>query len=685
MDNLTVVIPFYNGYATLSKLINSLPVSLSIILVDDHSDVPLVQRDIDSIWLPTDGSNIRVIRPGVKGYFAGAVNVGIRACETDVLVLNQDIWFDSLDFLETIRSLRGTFAFLGERITGDHPAFGELGYVHGTFMFIRRDAIRKVGYLDSTNYPLWGNTAEYQWRVARAGFSVLPLRVIPGMHHERPKTERYGSSIKTLLAQEPDKADLFIRTPPLLSVIVPCYNYGVYLQDCINSLMGGPTSLGDMAPQTLQSFEVIIVDDCSTDNTPEYVRQIADIKKGIRAYRLEKNVGTAQALNFGIHRAAGKYITFLSADDMRENYSLQTLVQACEDNPHSFAYDDIYITNRHQRVKKWPMEEYNFEKLIWKNHIHAGIVFPKAAWQEVGGYPAVMNDGREDWAFNVALGVHGWCGVYVKQFGYLYRREGQNRTERNTTETHRQKFLEKIMNLFPHIYRGERPMGCCGKGARNSQPNQAASKVFSTGGSLRMASQVGSAGMEKLEYLGRQVSATWTGDVTGTSYVFGIDRPKGWVDIRDLGDREDPKKRGFLAKRDKNTGAWLFKVAKEDGVPPIPVEDTSLNSTMAPTPDATAVDPFVLETVMAGEATMEATLNATPSSILQAEGTKIATLLEVQELPNPNELTVEELKTELGKLSSKSQWETVYRRELEGRSRKGATLFMEERLANWEN
>src|SRR5690606_3781254 len=129
-----------------------------------------------------------------------------------------------------------------------------------------------------------------------------------------------------LLEQEPEKKSLLIRTPPLVSVIVPCYNYGRYLDDCINSLIGGPTSLGEHLGQTMQSLEIIIVDDASTDGTPEIGARLAEAWKGIRYYRLDQNVGTAQALNFGIERAVGQYITFLSADDMREPDSIEKLV-----------------------------------------------------------------------------------------------------------------------------------------------------------------------------------------------------------------------------------------------------------------------------------------------------------------------------------------------------------------------
>lgn len=681
MDNLTIVVPFYNGHRTINTLLNSLPAQIPVVIVNDCSDDGLLYTDIERIQQPDYTHNIHIHNLDQKGYFAGAVNAGIQACQTDVLVLNQDTWFENHHAFALLESHRSHFGMIGERIRGTHPAFGDLGYIHGTFMFLRRDALAAVGLLDQKRYPLWGNTAEYQWRVARQNFEVLPLVDVPGFHHQRPAGERYGSSIKELLDKTPaaSQKELLVRTPPLLSVIVPCYNYGRYLSDCINSLIGGKTSLGQMSGQTLQSFEIIIVDDASTDDSADYINEIASLPKGIRAYRMEKNSGTARTLNYGIQQAVGKYITFLSADDMRESDSLEKLVEVCEKNPHSFAYDDVWIVTAGKRAKQWRIEEYDFEKLIWKNQIHAGIVFPRRAWEDVGGYPDSMGNGREDWAFNVALGVRGWCGIHLHQFGYLYRREGQNRTLTNTTPKHRAHFLEKMKQLFPALYRGERPVACCGKGAGPKNSNVARNRTTTTtmmtrsllGGSTIMASNrtlTGSGGMSKVEYLGKQMSSTWSGDVTNTTYTFGVDRRKGWIDKRDLGSR-DPK-RGFLGKQDRATGEWLFRDISEksetsqESVPTVqPVEESAQTVQSDPAPQRTEED------------------TAAVRGSSQAQATPSVKQAEVEY--DPATMNVVQIKTLVDKNLSKEQWVSIYKAELAGSNRKGAVTFIEDLLANW--
>jgi len=391
--NLTVVIPFFNGHKTIHRLLVSLPPRLSVIIVDDLSDNPL-----------EDITGVEIVRPKTKGYFTGAVNRGIEACDTDVLILNQDIWFNGEDWLKELEALSESYDVIGDPVAG-HPAWAE-GYIQGTFMYISRACINRTGLLNERDYPLWGSTCEYQLRACRKNFKAHPWPGIKGwMGHEERRRSQFGAAITEMLQREPESKAQFIRTPPAISVIVPCYNYGKYLPDCINSLIGGPTCLGEMEGQTFQSFEIIIVDDCSSDDTPQIAQGIADAWKGIHYIRLPKNVGTPGAINAGIAKAKGKFITILSADDMREPWGLENLYRAVEKDKTLVPYDDMTIIKGGERVHYQRLKEYDFDRLIYKNQMPAGIMFDRGAWEKVGGYPEEMSFGREDWGFAVALGA----------------------------------------------------------------------------------------------------------------------------------------------------------------------------------------------------------------------------------------------------------------------------------------
>ena len=88
-----------------------------------------------------------------------------------------------------------------------------------------------------------------------------------------------------------------------VSVIIPTYNRAGLLPRAINSVLA----------QTFEDYEVIIVDDCSTDHTPRVIQEFAD--PHIRSFRHEVNQGAAAARNTGIAKARGEYIAFLDDDD----------------------------------------------------------------------------------------------------------------------------------------------------------------------------------------------------------------------------------------------------------------------------------------------------------------------------------------------------------------------------------
>lgn len=542
MENLTVVVPFWNGHATIGRLLDSLPAGLPVIVVDDVSDDPLHLNRPDT----------QVMRLKERGYFSGAVNTGMAACDTDVLVLNQDVWLQGTQWLDQLAEVRNV-AIAGDGVKG-HPAW-PAGYVQGTFMYLNRPAWNEVGPLNAQEYPLWGATCEWQLRACRAGYDFRLLDV-PGLHHERSKTkfrgagQRFGEAITEAIKRERKKARLFLRTPPLISVIIPCHNYGRYLEDCINSLLGGLTCLGEMEPQTLQSFEAIIVDDASTDNTWDIIQDMADRKKGIRGLHLSHNRGTPGALNIGVEKSYGAYIQVLSADDMLESWALEKHYQTCKANKHRVVYGDLRVIRdgKRQRVLKLP--NYSCDLVLNKNPMSAGIMYPRQAWKDAGGYPEQMQWGREDWAFNIALMLANWCGVHIEDAGYLYRREYQNRSLKtgnrhhdeagqyaetpDGTPTWREFFVNQLRELYPQAYGGNRRMaGCCGGGrTRRASPVKVQPRRVSVARDLP-----GKAGMTRLEYIGRnQGDSTWWGPVTNTRYIFGPNHKVGYVDDRDLAE-----------------------------------------------------------------------------------------------------------------------------------------------------
>ncbi|MBD2459423.1 glycosyltransferase family 2 protein [Oscillatoria sp. FACHB-1407] len=106
---------------------------------------------------------------------------------------------------------------------------------------------------------------------------------------------------------------------PFVSVIIPVYNGDRYLSEAIESVL----------QQTYQSFEVIVVDDGSTDNTATVAQQFGDTIR----YLYQENGGTAAARNTGIQMAQGDFLAFLDADDLWLEHKLAVQVRAFAEQP----------------------------------------------------------------------------------------------------------------------------------------------------------------------------------------------------------------------------------------------------------------------------------------------------------------------------------------------------------------
>ena len=91
---------------------------------------------------------------------------------------------------------------------------------------------------------------------------------------------------------------------PVISVVVPCYNVGEYVENCLNSLIN----------QTFKDFEIICVNDGATDNTPQILNEFAEKYPQIKIIN-QKNGGLSNARNTGIDNARGEYIAFVDSDD----------------------------------------------------------------------------------------------------------------------------------------------------------------------------------------------------------------------------------------------------------------------------------------------------------------------------------------------------------------------------------
>ena len=120
--------------------------------------------------------------------------------------------------------------------------------------------------------------------------------------------------------------DGIVRVPGLVSVIMPSYNTASYIKETIQSVLN----------QTYTNWELIIVDDCSTDNTEDVLSFFND--KRIRFFKNGKNSGAAISRNKALREARGQWIAFLDSDDLWLPNKLEKQINFMKNNGYKFSY-----------------------------------------------------------------------------------------------------------------------------------------------------------------------------------------------------------------------------------------------------------------------------------------------------------------------------------------------------------
>lgn len=129
---------------------------------------------------------------------------------------------------------------------------------------------------------------------------------------------------------------------PVISVILPVFNREFYVREAIQSILN----------QTFPNFELLVIDDASTDNTLQIVKSISDPR--IKTYEFIENKGVASAINKGLKEAKGRYIVRADSDDININTRFHKQLKVFQDNPQilvcgswiNILGKDILIQNR---------------------------------------------------------------------------------------------------------------------------------------------------------------------------------------------------------------------------------------------------------------------------------------------------------------------------------------------------
>lgn len=223
-------------------------------------------------------------------------------------------------------------------------------------------------------------------------------------------------------------ADIYRRAMPVVprckvSVIIPVYNYGRFLREAMESVFVQETSF---------NFEVIVVDDGSTDNSAYTAeRAFGDYPDIDGQLIVQENAGVAAARNFGIQRSHGQYIVCLDADDrLGDRGFLQILSDALDaDRSLGIAFTSLTLMDEAGKignVPSWP-SGYDFDQQAQgRNQVPTCCMFRREAWERAGGYRAAYTP-AEDAALWLSIGALGFKAKHVTEAGmFHYRLHGNS-------------------------------------------------------------------------------------------------------------------------------------------------------------------------------------------------------------------------------------------------------------------
>jgi glycosyltransferase involved in cell wall biosynthesis len=200
-------------------------------------------------------------------------------------------------------------------------------------------------------------------------------------------------------------------TRPRVTVLIPCYNLGAYLNDAVESVLA----------QTYQDFEILIVDDGSTD--AETVRLFDGyVRPKTTVYRTP-NRKLAAARNFLIERARGEYLCALDADDKLHPEYLEKTVAALDRNP-ILGFVSTRLQTFGADTRAWPDDtRCDLVTLLCDDPVHCAALARRSAVLAVGGYDERMPDqGNEDWDLWISLVEAGHPGIILDDILFFYRR-----------------------------------------------------------------------------------------------------------------------------------------------------------------------------------------------------------------------------------------------------------------------
>ena len=201
-------------------------------------------------------------------------------------------------------------------------------------------------------------------------------------------------------------------TTPRISILMPVYNVAPYLREAMDSIL----------VQTFQDFELIVLDDCSPDNSAEILDTYTDER--IVRYRGEKNMGLSNVLNVGMQLARGEYIARMDSDDLSTPERLAVQVAYLDAHPEIDLCScgmELFGAKQEVWVRENNPEDVQLTALFYSPILHASSVWRRASFERAGlrfQQEMVPAEDYDMWTRAMAAGLQL---VNIPQVMYKYR------------------------------------------------------------------------------------------------------------------------------------------------------------------------------------------------------------------------------------------------------------------------
>lgn len=226
-----------------------------------------------------------------------------------------------------------------------------------------------------------------------------------------------------------------LQSQPLVTVYIPTYNRVELLKRAVKSVRD----------QTYKNLEVIIVDDCSTDGTHEYLAQLAKEDPRVRYFLKEKNSGACASRNIAIENANGEFITGLDDDD----YFLEERIEYfIKNRSKGILFSPIFIKTRYGvNLRKVVQETVNYSDLK-KGNIVGNQIFVKTKYlRKIGGFDVDLKAWQDyDLWFRLLKESHTFINIFVPSYVMDMSHEKKRITTSSNAYHGYNQFVNKHLN-----------------------------------------------------------------------------------------------------------------------------------------------------------------------------------------------------------------------------------------------